>query len=96
MNTIVQAWVVHGTTGDYEARQEWLVRVFIVEQDARDFASVGNDWLKERSIHRHQRCPSHFGPKPDWDQNFFFSPTGVEYFVDGPVPLVLTTIPEAS
>lgn len=81
----MKVWIVEGSTGEYEDRQQWIVKAFASEERAEALQARLNDILKENQLHYYNvterddyRVPNEL---LDLDQNAEVVYTGACYYV---------------
>lgn len=73
-------WVVHGTTGEYSDRWEWVVCAFADEQKAKDFAEAATRRAKEIAVSRDSQYRVPLGTS-EYDPRMQMDYTGTDYFI---------------
>ena len=78
-------YIVEGTTGEYEDREEWSVVAFKTKAKAKKHVKKANDWLLEKGFHRSQeQGPDRYSQigknlENPYDPRMYYDYTGVEY-----------------
>lgn len=84
---MARAYIVEGTTGEYDDHQDWEVAVFTNKKRAERFCAKANDWLRARGLHTDEAYISDYrleqarASKSPFDPHLHVDYTGASYDV---------------